>query len=72
METTEEVSSDGMEKRVERRQGQRSAPFAREKPRVDWKKDLQVCGAGGESRKITQKAHAVRDQETKWGMSDLN
>jgi hypothetical protein len=40
METTEEVSSDGMEKRVERRNWQQIDPCAREKPRADWKKDL--------------------------------
>src|ERR1039458_7187601 len=51
METTEEVSSDGMEKRVERRKCQRIAPFAREKLRVDGKKDLQICGAGRKSEK---------------------
>jgi hypothetical protein len=51
METTEEVSSDGMEKRVERRKCQRIAPFAREKPRVDGKKDLQICGGGRKSEK---------------------
>jgi hypothetical protein len=38
-ETTEEVSSDGMEKRVERHKSQRIAPFASEEPRADWKKD---------------------------------
>jgi hypothetical protein len=36
-ETTEEDSSDGIEKRVERRKYQRSAPFAGEKPGADWK-----------------------------------
>ena len=50
-ETTEEVSSHGVEKRVERHKCQRSAPCAREKPRADWKKDLQICGAGRKSRK---------------------
>src|ERR1035437_6104091 len=49
--TTEEVSSRGVEKRVERRKCQRIAPFAREKPRVDGKKDLQICGAGRKSEK---------------------
>ena len=33
-ETTEEMSSHGVEKRVERRKSQRSAPCAREKPRA--------------------------------------
>jgi hypothetical protein len=51
-ETTEEVSSDGMEKRVKRHKSQRSAPIAGEKPRVDWKMDLQNCGEGRKSRKI--------------------
>jgi hypothetical protein len=37
-ETTEEVSSHGVEKHVERHKCQRSAPFAREKPRADWKR----------------------------------
>jgi hypothetical protein len=51
METTEEVSSHGVEKRVKRRKCQRSAPFVREKPRMDWKKDLRIFGVGGKSRK---------------------
>ncbi|MGO8836496.1 MAG: hypothetical protein ACLQAH_10135 [Limisphaerales bacterium] len=34
-ETTEEVSSDGMEKRVKRLKGQRSARFASDKLRAD-------------------------------------
>jgi hypothetical protein len=46
METTEEVSSHRVEKRVKRRNWQQIDPFAREKPRVDGKKDLQICGAG--------------------------
>jgi hypothetical protein len=50
-ETTEEVSSDGMEKRVERCKSQRTAPFAREKPMVDLEKSLQLRGAGRKSRK---------------------
>jgi hypothetical protein len=50
-ETTEEVSLHGVEKRVEGHKYQRSAPFAREKPRADRKKDLQICGAGRKSRK---------------------
>jgi hypothetical protein len=32
METTEDVSLDGMEERVERRKSQRCAPFAGQKP----------------------------------------
>jgi hypothetical protein len=51
METTEAVSSDGMEKRVKRHKSQRSAPCAREKPGTDWKKTLQIYGAGRKSRK---------------------
>jgi hypothetical protein len=50
-ETTEEVSSHGVEKRAERHKCQRRTPFAREKRRADWKSDLQVCGAGRKSRK---------------------
>ncbi len=37
-ETTEETSSHGEEKRVEKRKWQRSAPCAGEKSRADWKK----------------------------------
>jgi hypothetical protein len=51
METTEEVSSHRVEKRVERRTWQQIDPCAREKPRVDLKKGLQIYGAGRESRK---------------------
>src|SRR5271167_1775074 len=51
MATTEAVSSVGMEKRVERHICQRSAPVIREKPRVDWKMDLQYCGTGRKSGK---------------------
>jgi hypothetical protein len=40
-----------MEKHAERHKCQRSAPVVREKPRVDWKMDLQNCGTGRESRK---------------------
>jgi hypothetical protein len=35
-----------------------------------WKKGLQIFGAGRESRKTTQKVHAVRGPETKWEMAD--
>jgi hypothetical protein len=49
--TTEEVSSHGVEKRAERHKCQRSAPFAREKPRTDCKRGLQIYGASGKSRK---------------------
>jgi hypothetical protein len=50
-ETTEEVSLHGVEKRVEWHKCQRSAPFAREKPRADWENGLQICGAGRKSQK---------------------
>ena len=50
-ETTEEVSSHRVEKRAERRKCQRGAPFVREKPRMDWKKDMRIFGVGGRSRK---------------------
>jgi hypothetical protein len=46
METTEDVSSYGVEKRVERHKSQRSAIVVREKPMADWKKDLQIFEAG--------------------------
>jgi hypothetical protein len=48
-ETTERVSSHGVEKRAERHKCQRSDSCAREKPRADWKKDLRTCGAGRKS-----------------------
>jgi hypothetical protein len=51
METTEDVSSYGVEKRVERHKSQRSAIVVREKPMADWKKDLQIFEAGRKSRK---------------------
>ena len=56
METTEEVSSDGMEKRAERLKSERSAPFATEnRGRIGKKikKDLPTCGAGTKSQKRT-------------------
>jgi hypothetical protein len=49
--STEDVSSDGMEKCVKRRNWRQIVTCAREKPRVDWKKSLQICGAGRKSRK---------------------
>jgi hypothetical protein len=48
--------------RAKRRDWQRSDPCARENPMADWKKDLQICGAGGKSQK---KAHAGRGEENK-------
>jgi hypothetical protein len=51
-ETTQEVSSQGAENRVARHKCQRRAPFAREKRRVDWKKDLQICGAVRKLKKV--------------------
>ena len=68
-ETMEAVSSDGMEKRVERRNWRQIGPCAREKPSDAKKKSLPICGAGRESRKITKKVHAGRGSETKWEMS---
>jgi hypothetical protein len=50
-ETTEEVSSHGVEKRAERHKCQRRAPFAREKLKADWENGLQICGAGRKSRR---------------------
>jgi len=38
--TTEEVSSDGMEKRVEKRNWRQIAPCANKKPMADFKKVL--------------------------------
>jgi len=52
METTEEMSSDGMEKRVERRNWRQIAPCARKKPVADLKKVLVNPQTGRESRKI--------------------
>jgi hypothetical protein len=40
-----------------------TAPFAREKPWADWKKNLQGLWS---RKKITKKAHAGRGQETQW------
>jgi hypothetical protein len=62
IETTEEVSSDGMKKRVERRNWRRSTPNAGQKPRADWKKDLQNLWS---RKKITKNTHAGRGQQTK-------
>ena len=56
-ETTEEVSSRGVEKRAERHKCQRNASFAREKPRADWKIRLANRWRG---KKITKKAPAGR------------
>jgi hypothetical protein len=50
-ETTGEVSSHGVEKRVEWPKFQRRAPFAREKRRADWGRDLPICEAGRNARK---------------------
>jgi hypothetical protein len=46
METTEEATSAGVEKRVARRKSQRSALGVREKTEMDGKMDLQISGAG--------------------------
>jgi hypothetical protein len=67
METTEEVSSDGIEKRVERRKSRRSAPCASEKRRKDWGKRLANLWG---RKKSTKKAHAGRGPETKWEIPD--
>jgi hypothetical protein len=62
METMEAVSSDGMEKRVERRNWRQIAPCAREKPR-DAKKVLANLWS---RQRITKKAHAGRGPEVIW------
>jgi hypothetical protein len=51
METTEEVSLRGVEKRAERTKFKRSTPFGGEKRRAAGKKDLQIYGAGIKSQK---------------------
>jgi hypothetical protein len=66
METTEEVSSRGVEKHAERHKCQRSAPFAREKPRRYWKKGLANLWR---RKKFTKKVHAGRGQEIKLELS---
>jgi hypothetical protein len=66
METTEEVSSDDMEKRVERCDWRQIAPCVREKPMADWKKELANLGS---RQRITRKAHAGHGLETIWEMS---
>ena len=63
METTEEVSSDGVKKCVERRNWPQIGPCAREKPREDLKK---VLGNLLRVKIITKKPHAVRWPETIW------
>jgi hypothetical protein len=63
METTEEVSSNGMEKCVERHEWRQIGPFASEKPMADWKKVLAILWS---RKRITKKAHAGRGQETIW------
>jgi hypothetical protein len=70
LETTEVVSSDGMKKRVEMPKSQQIALFAEEKPWADWKKDLQLCGAGRKSRKrptqvVGQKPYGKSQMKTK-------
>jgi hypothetical protein len=49
MKNTEEVSSDIMEKRVERRIWRQIARYATEKPEMDGKTDLQIFGVGRKS-----------------------
>jgi hypothetical protein len=41
----------GVENRVERGKMHRNTSCAREIPRADWKRDLQICGEGRESRR---------------------
>ena len=48
---TPQVSSQWVDKLLKRHKSQRSAPSSREKRRADWKKDLQTCCDGRESRK---------------------
>jgi hypothetical protein len=50
-ENTEEVSFHPAENRLGRTERHRNTPSDREKPRADWKKGLQICGAGRKSRK---------------------
>jgi len=69
-ETTEEVSSDGMEKRAERLKSERSAPLATEnRGRIGKKIEKRIANLWGRN-KITKKAHAGRGHEIKWEMSD--
>ena len=73
METTEEVSSVGMEKREERRNWRQIVPCAREKPLTDLKKALKKAYANLWSRKkIAKKAHVSRRHDSKWEMSIYN
>ena len=51
METTEEVSLHGVEKRGERSKKHRKTPSGREKPKTNWQNGLQICGEGSISRK---------------------
>jgi hypothetical protein len=70
METTEEVSSRGVEKCAERHKWQRNVPLPAKNRGRTGKKDLQNCGGGRISRKITKKVHAGREPETKWEIPD--
>src|ERR1700691_1213633 len=68
-ETTEEVSSHGVEKRAERHKSERSAPFATEnRGRIGKKIEKRLANLWGRN-KITKKAHAGRGHEIKWEMS---
>jgi len=68
-ETTEEVSSHGVEKRVERRKSERSAPFTREyRGRIGKKIGKKSCKLVGQEENH-EKAHAGRGQKSKWEMS---
>lgn len=57
--STEEVSSDGMEKRVERRNWRQITPCAREKPRANQKKLANLWSGNT----ITKKAKLVVDKK---------
>jgi hypothetical protein len=59
----EEVSSNGMEKCVERRNWRQIAPWAIEKPNVDRKKRLASVWSRQRITKITKKARPVVGQK---------
>jgi hypothetical protein len=63
MESTEEVSSHRVEKRVKRHKSQRSATLCQRKTGGELKKRLADPWSG---KRITKKAHVGRGQETKW------
>jgi hypothetical protein len=61
--STKEVSSDGMEKRAERRNWRQIVPCAREKPRSGLEKGLANLWS---RQRITNKPYAGRGRETIW------